>query len=222
MLRVGLTGDLGSGKSSVAGMLAARGAVILSSDEMARAMMSPGEKVYDKIVAHFGPEVLAADKTLDRRKLATLAFDPEQPRIGELNAIVHPPVIAAQAEQIAALAGTHTILVIESALIFSAQTAAGEKPWRERFDRILLVTAPERDKIARFVERVAAGRKLSGPERVAVENDAIRRLRVQHQSAEHAADCLVIPNDGSLAQLEQKVDAAWRELVRLEHAHPTS
>jgi dephospho-CoA kinase len=221
MLRVGLTGDLGSGKSAVAAMLAARGAVILSSDEMARAMMSPGEKVYDEIVAHFGPEVLAADKTLDRRKLAMLAFDPAHPRIAELNAIVHPAVIAAQAERIAALAESHTILVIESALIFSARTAAGEKPWRERFDRILLVTAPEQQKIARFVDRVAAGRKLSSTERAAAEADAMRRLRVQQQTAENAAECLVIPNDGTLAQLEQHVDAAWREIVHLEQMHPT-
>jgi dephospho-CoA kinase len=219
MLRVGLTGDLGSGKSAVAAMLAARGAKVFSSDEMARTMMSPGEKVYNEIVAHFGPEVLATDKTLDRRKLAALAFDSAHPRIAELNAIVHPAVIAAQAEQVAALEKSHTILVIESALIFSAKPQDG-KLWRKRFDRILLVKAPERDKVARFVERVAAGRKLSSAERAAAEVDALRRLRVQHRTADHAAECIVIPNDGTLAQLEQHVDAAWRELVHLEQAHP--
>jgi dephospho-CoA kinase len=216
MLRVGLTGDLGSGKSTVAEMLAARGAILFSSDEMARAMMSPGEKVYAEIVAHFGRDVLAADLTLDRRKLAALAFDPAKPRIAELNAIVHPAVIAAQAEQFAELAKTHAIAVVESALLFSAQTAAGEKPWRERFDRILLVTAPERAKIARFVERIAAGRELSSAERAAAEADAMRRLRVQHQTAEHAAECLVLRNDGSLAELELQVEAAWRELFQME------
>jgi dephospho-CoA kinase len=218
MLRVGLTGDLGSGKSTVAAMLAARGAKVYSSDEMARAMMSPGEKVYAEIVAHFGPDVLATDNTLDRRKLAALAFDPVKPRIAELNAIVHPAVIAAQAEQFAALAKTHTIVVVESALIFSARTYANAEPWSERFNRILLVTAPEREKIARFVERVAQGRELSRAERDAAEADAVRRLRVQHQTAEHAAECLVLRNDGSLAELELQVEAAWHELVQLERA----
>jgi dephospho-CoA kinase len=218
MLRVGLTGDLGSGKSTIAAMLAARGAKVFSSDEMARAMMSPGEKVYRQIVAHFGPDVLAADQTLDRRKLAALAFDPAHPRIAELNAIVHPAVIAAQAEQFAALAKTHTIAVVESALLFSARASADQKPWNERFDRILLVTATEHDKIARFVERVAQGRKLSSAERSAAEADAKRRLRVQHQTAEHAAECLVLHNDGSLAELEPQVEAAWHELVQLERA----
>ena len=75
MLRVGLTGDLGSGKSTVARMLAERGAVVLSSDEMGRALMQPGQRVYAAIVATFGSEIVAADGTLDRKKLATLAFD---------------------------------------------------------------------------------------------------------------------------------------------------
>jgi dephospho-CoA kinase len=219
MLRVGLTGDLGSGKSTVAAMLAARGAVVLSSDEMARAMMSPGHAVYDQIVAHFGPAVLAPDQTLDRRKLATLAFDALHPRVAELNAIVHPAVIAAQSERAAALAKTHTILVIESALIFSAQSEPGAKPWRERFDRILLVAAPEPRKIARFVERATAGRSLSATERAALESDAKRRLREQHKTAEHAAECLVISNDGDLAALERQVEAAWHELLALEESH---
>ncbi len=84
MLRVGLTGDLGSGKSTVGAMLAAGGAIVLSSDEMARAMMQPGQSLYNAIVAHFGPTVLAPDKSLNRRALAQLAFDPKHPRVEEL------------------------------------------------------------------------------------------------------------------------------------------
>ncbi len=90
MLRVGLTGELGSGKSTVARMLAERGAVVLSSDEMGRALMQPGQPVYAQIVATFGNEVIAADGSLDRKKLAALAFDAKQPRVEELNALVHP------------------------------------------------------------------------------------------------------------------------------------
>ena len=103
MLRAGLTGDLGSGKSTVARMLAERGAVVLSSDEMGRALMQPGERVFAEIVAKFGSEVVAADGTLDRKRLAALAFDAKKPRVEELNAIVHPAVIDAQAERLVEL-----------------------------------------------------------------------------------------------------------------------
>ena len=96
MLRVGLTGDLGSGKSTVARMLAERGAVVLSSDEMGRALMQPGERPYAQIIAAFGSGIVAADGSLDRRKLAALAFDARNPRVDELNAIIHPAVIEIQ------------------------------------------------------------------------------------------------------------------------------
>jgi dephospho-CoA kinase len=216
MLRVGLTGDLGSGKSTVARMLAERGAVVLSSDEMGRALMQPGERVFDEIVAAFGREVVAADGTLDRHRLATLAFDRVQPRVEELNAIVHPAVIEAQAEMLRGLEAKdpHAIVVIESALIFST-THVREGTWRGRFDRILLVEAPESDKVARFVDRIAAGQVLSADERADVEADARRRLAVQH-TTDYAADCLVLHNDGDIEFLEQQVAAAWIELKRYE------
>jgi len=215
MLRVGLTGDLGSGKSTVARMLAERGAFVLSSDEMGKAMMQPGQPVFDQIVATFGKEVVAADGTLDRHRLATLAFDRVQPRVDELNAIVHPAVIEAQSKYLAELARTNpnAIVVVESALIFST-THTPEGTWRNRFDRILLVEAPESEKIARFSDRIAAGRELSRGERAAIEADAQRRLAVQHTSA-YAGDCLVLHNDGDIEFLERQVDVAWIELKKL-------
>ena len=211
MLRVGLTGDLGSGKSTVAAMLTARGAVVLSSDETARAMMQRGESVYNAIVAQFGSEVVAADGTLDRRKLAQMAFDPTSPRVAELNAIIHPAVLAEQAKQVAAFAGTDKIVVVESALIFNAYGQTAEQR-HERFDRIVLVVASEARKILRFVERVLGGRVPSAEERVALEADARRRLALQDTES-HAAECLVVPNDGSLGELEAQVESVWRELV---------
>ena len=212
MLRVGLTGDLGSGKSTVARMLAERGAAVLSSDEMGRALMQPGEQVYMEIVAKFGNEIVAADGSLDRHKLAALAFDPAHPRVEDLNAIVHPAVIEAQTIQLARLATTnpHAIAVVESALIFSTTHAPGGS-WRGRFDRILLVKAPEDAKIARFVDRMAAGRTLSPEERGGLATEARRRLAVQH-ATDYAADCLVLHNDGDIEQLEQQVEAAWGDL----------
>ena len=210
MLRVGLTGDLGSGKSTVAEMLVARGAIVLSSDEMARAMMQRGEAVYAAIVERFGREVLDDDGSLDRGKLARLAFDPAAPRVEELNAIVHPAVIAAQTEQIAAYAATEAIVVVESALLFSASV---DFPWTERFDRILLVTAPLAEKVARFVARSAGGRTLSADARAALEADARRRIALQDTEA-HAAECRVLHNDSTPAALEAQVVAVWAELTQ--------
>ena len=212
MLRVGLTGDLGSGKSTVARMFAARGAVVLSSDEMARAMMQPGEAVYAAIVASFGKGVVAADGSLDRHGLARLAFS--EGRAEELNAIVHPAVIEEQARQIGEIARTKpdAIVVVESALIFSTKYGAGEQPWSKRFDRIVLVTAPETQKVMRFVERVAAGRELDAKERASLEADARRRLAMQTENEAHAAESLVIRNEDGLEVLEAEVDDVWSKL----------
>jgi dephospho-CoA kinase len=214
MLRVGLTGDLGSGKSTVARMLAARGAVVLSSDEMGRAMMQPGQAVSAAIVEHFGPEVIAADGSLDRRKLAELAFDAGSPRVDELNVIVHPAVLAAQAEQVSEYAETDAVVVVESALIFSAYGQTPEE-LSKRFDRIVLVTAPELAKVERFVSRMLAGRDGSLEERETFEIDARRRLALQH-TEQYADKCLVVRNEGDFAALEAQVDGLWAELVRLK------
>jgi dephospho-CoA kinase len=199
-------------------MLAERGAVVLSSDEMGRLLMQPGERPYAQIIARFGSEIVAADGSLDRRKLAALAFDAKQPRVEELNAIIHPAVIEAQAEQLAALAKSslHAIAVVESALIFSTQHAPHGN-WRDRFDRVLLVEAPEEEKIRRFVDRIAAGRTLSAEERAGFEADALRRLQVQHTTV-YPGDCVVLHNDGDVEQLEWQVAAAWEQLQQMEAA----
>jgi dephospho-CoA kinase len=214
MLRVGLTGDLGSGKSTVARMLAARGAIVLSSDDMGRALMQPGQPVYAAIVERFGPESVAPDGSLDRRRLAQLAFDPAHPRIDELNAIVHPAVLAEQARQVAAHAHTHNIVVIESALIFSAYGQTAEH-LRQRFDCIVLVTAPESLKVERFLARTLAGREATADERAALTLDAHRRLALQ-QTEQHADECLVIHNNADIAALEPQLDHLWSALLQRE------
>jgi len=223
MLRVGLTGDLGSGKSTVARMFAERGAIVLSSDEMGRAMMQPGQPVYAAIVKHFGREVIAGDGSgdgsLDRGALARLAFS--DGRVEELNAIVHPAVIAEQARQIKRLARKHrdAIVIVESALLFTTKhgdSDQSDQSWHDRFDRIVLVTAPEEQKIARFVERAGAGRLLDPQERAALEADARARLAMQTANEAHAAECLVIRNDGDIEALQRKVDAVWSGLQKLE------
>ncbi|HEY3746245.1 MAG TPA: dephospho-CoA kinase, partial [Gemmatimonadaceae bacterium] len=200
MLRVGLTGELGSGKSTVAQMLAAHGAVVLSSDEMGRAMMQPGHAAFTQIVERFGPTILNADGTLNRHALARLAFDPNNSRIEELNAIIHPAVIAAQAEKIAEIARAqpHAIVVVESALIFSTKhTPQGS--WRSRFDCVVLVTAPDEVKIDRFIHRSTAGSN-----EAQLRDDARRRLEAQRAAIPGDIPSITVENNRSMTELQRK------------------
>lgn len=162
MLRVGLTGGLGSGKSTVARMLRELGAEVIESDELGRALMEPGNPAYDEIVRAFGQEVVGADGRLNRPRLADLAF--KFNRVKELNAIVHPAVIEAQAAWMKQVFVTDSaaVAVVVSALIFEVERDAQEggastaayADLRKRIDRIVLVTASDDDKIARYVARV--------------------------------------------------------------------
>ena len=222
MLRVGLTGDLGSGKSTVARMLEQRGAVVFSSDEVGRALMHKGERVYAEIVAAFGSGIVTADGSIDRRRLATLAFDPVRPRVEELNAIVHPAVIAYEYQQIEELEAKRpdVISVIESALIFSTGHAP-DGDWGQRFDCVLVIDAPEEQKIARFVERVAGGRTISVEARHEAEADARGRLAVQHGTP-YPDGCMRLRNDGDMEQLALEVSAVWERLKQLEIAKRAS
>jgi len=127
---------------------------------------------------------------------------------------VHPAVIAAQQHQVAGYAGTHTIVVVESALIFSPDSAS-LKPPGQRFDCILLVVAPEEQKIARFIARQSGERTPSAAERAALEADARRRLALQ-RTEDHAAGCRVLRNDAGLAALSHQVEIVWNELVAME------
>jgi len=199
-------------------MLAARGAIVFSSDEMGRALMQPGNDVYADIAKRFGPSVLTESGGLNRNELSKLAF--AQGRVDELNDIVHPAVIAEQKRRIAELATTqpHSIVVVESALIFSTKEPGDDTPWRKRFDKIFLVTAPETLKISRFIQRMAAGRALDMGERALLERDARNRLALQTPNDRYAAECTVIRNHGFMADLERHVDQIWEELKAMEAA----
>src|SRR5215472_3309269 len=163
MLRVGLTGGLGSGKSTVATILRELGAHVIEADELGRALMEPGQDVYQDIVRHFGAGVVCPDGRLDRPRLAKLAF--EDGRLDELNAIVHPAVIAAQQRWMGEVFASDpaAVAVVESALIFEVERdarARGENEgvltdWRNRFDHIIVLTAPEEVRIARYAARLA-------------------------------------------------------------------
>jgi len=211
MLRVGLTGGLGSGKSTVAEMFAAHGIHVISADEVGRKLMQPGEIVYRQIVEHFGPEVVQADGTLNRRLLADLAF--RQGRLDELNRIVHPPVIAAQEAWTNEIFSRDpdAIAMIESALVFEVGNTgdSGHVPkWRDRFDRIVLVTAPDEVKIARYLQRMDTGAAIDPAKRNLLEQDARSRLSAQIPDREKTPlSHYVIDNSGSLADTQRQVDA---------------
>jgi len=219
MLRVGLTGGLGSGKSTVAAMLRGLGAQVMEADEIGRALMEPGHAVYDEIVRVFGQDVMGADGRLNRAKLVEMAF--QGGRLQELNAIVHPAVIAAQREwmQQVFAQDAQAVAVVESALIFEVERdarARGESEgvladWRNRFDRVIVVTAFDEVKIQRWVERVCAGKDAACRDVAAA--DARQRLAKQIPDAEKAARAdFVIANDGDKAALEARVNEVWQRL----------
>lgn len=217
MLRVGLTGGLGSGKSTVADMLRELGAKVIESDELGRALMEPGQPAFNEIVRIFGPEVLTQDGRLNRSRLADLAF--KDGRVKELNAIIHPAVIKAQREWMDQLFARDpaAVAVVVSALIFEVERdakASGEQDnvlseLRKRIDRIVLVTASDEDKIARYVDRICS----TGVNREKAIADARSRLAHQIPDSEKIprADYL-LENTGDLAALRAQVDRLWHRL----------
>ena len=213
MLRVGLTGGLGSGKSTVAQMFAAHGVHVISADEVGRKLMQPGEAVYQRIVDHFGPEVVSSDGTLNRPLLADLAF--RQGKLDELNRIVHPPVIAAQEAWIDDVFARDpdAIVMIESALIFEAGDSGSVPGWRDRFDRVVLVAAPDEVKIQRFLDRLLAGAQWDPEKRMQLERDARARLAQQiPDSKKIPRSDYVIDNGGALEKTQQQVDEVFASL----------
>ena len=217
MLRVGLTGGLGSGKSTVARMLRELGAEVIESDELGRTVMEPGHPVCDQIVRVFGPEVVGADGRLNRPRLAELAFKDD--RVKELNAIVHPAVIEAQSEWMRQVFARHpaAVAVVVSALIFEVErdaqkggaATAAYADLRERIDRIVLVTASDEDKVARYVRRVCT----CGMGEEKAEADA--RARLAHQipdSNKVARADYVIENSGDVESLQSQVERLWPRL----------
>jgi dephospho-CoA kinase len=219
MLRVGLTGGLGSGKTTVAGIFRSLGAQVMEADAVGRAMMQPGEAVYEQIVQAFGPAVVRADRTLDRRKLAKIAFT--DGRFAELNAIVHPPVIAEQQRWMEALEKEQpdAIAIYETALLFEisrgASRTAGSRDWQERFDRRILVTSPEPLRIARYVARMG-GANATAAERAALEREARERMATQMPDEEKIRlSDTIIRNEASLEDVTRQTEAVYRELRAL-------
>jgi dephospho-CoA kinase len=202
MLRVGLTGGVACGKTTVAQMLRERGAYILLADKLAHELMQPGEIVYDRVVGSFGSGILSEDGSISRPKLAELAF---AGRIQELNALVHPAVLEAEDRWMdeVGLSDPAAITVCEAALLFEAGG-------HERFDRIIVVTCPLESKIQRFAQRV-------GVTLEAARADVERRMRAQWSDEDKAARAdYVIDNSGALEDTRQQVEKVWQQLREAE------
>ena len=194
MLLVGLTGGIGTGKSTVARMLARRGAVVVDADELARRAVAPGTPGHAEVVARFGRDILAPDGSIDRKRLADVVFsDPAARR--DLEAIVHPEVARMFAEEAARHLGTDHVVVYVAPLLVETGRA-------DEFDVLVVVTAPEEAQVERLVR-----------ERGMTEEEVRARIAAQLPQEEKAARAdVVLDNGGPLEELERQVDELWRAL----------
>jgi len=202
LLRVGLTGGLCSGKSAVAEMFARRGVHVLHADKLAHDLMLPGQPVYEQVVNHFGRGIVQADGTIDRRKLAALAFEPG--RIQELNRLVHPAVVREQEAWMDGVAKRDPlgIAMVEAALIVEAGV-------QKRFDKLVVVTCTPEQKVERFAARSPDADK------DAARREARRRIAAQlpDEDKVRLAD-YVIDNSGPLDATERQVENVFNDLAR--------
>ena len=203
MILVGLTGGIGSGKSTVSSLLAARGAVVIDADHITRELQSPGSPVLAAIVAEFGPEVLDESGFLDRPSLAAKVFADAE-ALKRLNAIVHPAVGREMSKQLDAQRDTDNVVILDIPLLV-------ENP-REGLCGVLVVDLPIEMAVDRLVEHRGMSR-----------TDAEARVARQATRADRIAIAdYVIDNSGSLEKLLELVDAAWEWMRALPMAQPNA
>lgn len=199
MIRVGLTGGIACGKSTVAAIFAEMGAKVVDADAIVHQLYRPGEEVYQELISRFGPEIVRSNGEIDRSRLAAAAFDGG--RVDELNKIVHPAVLRRQQQWMADAAAKDpaAIVMVEAALILEAGA-------RERFDKIVVVTCKPEQKIARLASRAGISENEA---RAEVE----RRTRVQLSDEEkmRRAD-FVVDNSGGLDATRRQVEDIFAKL----------
>jgi dephospho-CoA kinase len=191
-LRIGLTGGIGSGKSTAAARFAELGATVIDADQLARAVLAPGTPGLAAVVGRFGAELLTDDGSLDRARLGRVVFaDPAA--LADLNAIVHPQVAQRTAEQIAA-AGPDAVVVHDVPLLVENRLA-------ERYDEVVVVEAPLDQRLCRLRERGL--------------DEQAARSRIAAQATDEqrrAVATVVLDNSGSVAELRAQVDRFWARL----------
>ena len=202
MLRVGLTGGIGAGKSEVSRRLAAQGAVVIDADAIAREVVAPGTEGLAEVTAEFGPGVLRHDGGLDRERLGEIVFA-DQVMLSRLNSIVHPLVGRRMAE-LEKDAGTGAIIVHDVPLLAENNLGSG-------FDLVVVVDAPRYIQIDRLVRQRGMSQD-QAESRMAAQATREQRLAI--------AD-LVIDNSSSLAELDRQVGDLWGELRRRARLKPS-
>jgi dephospho-CoA kinase len=193
MLTIGLTGGIGSGKSTVAQMLGEFGAPILDADKVAHSTYAPGAPAYDAVVAAFGADIVASDRTIDRKKLGAVVFgNPE--RLNKLTSIVWPATFESIRRNVAELraSGAKLPIVVEAAILIEAN-------WQPLFGEIWLVRALREQVVA----RIESQRGLKPAETEA----RIRAQLSDEERAKHAS--LIIENNGSLEELRALLKTIW-------------
>jgi dephospho-CoA kinase len=203
MLKVGLTGGIGAGKSEVSRLLVACGAVLVDADRIAREVVAPGTPGLAAVVEAFGEEVLTAEGALDRPKLGSIVFaDPE--KLAVLNSIVHP-LVGVRSRELESAAAEDAVVVHDVPLL-------AENGLAPLYDVVVVVDASPETQLARLV----------GP-RGMTEADARARMAAQatREKRLEIAD-IVIDNDVPLPELERRVKDAWADLVHRAHARGAS
>lgn len=197
MKTIGLTGGIGSGKSTVSQLLAELGAFVIDADKVGHEIYLPGQEAWQQVTAAFGRDILAADQTIDRKKLGAIVFSSAEAR-KKLNAIVHPLMFKDIGRRITEkrTEGFTKPIVVEAAILIEAN-------WLPLVDEVWVVVTGK----GVVVERVAAQRGLSAQDteaRIASQLADAERLKHAH---------VVIANAGSREDLQQRVSEAWRRLV---------
>jgi len=209
LLKIGLTGGIASGKSLVSGMFTELGAHTIDADEIAHDLMRPGRDVYQEVVTKFGQEILNPDGSVNRARLAELAFDKKRPRIYELNGIVHPGVIQKQEQWMEEIRRREpeAIVMLEAALLLEAGL-------RKRFDRIIVVTCKPQQRIERWAQRF-------NKDTEAAREEVTRRMMAQapEEAKIQAAD-YVIDNSSTVEATRKQVETVYQAL--LSQAQPRS
>jgi dephospho-CoA kinase len=198
MLTIGLTGGIGSGKSTVAQILGEFGAPVLDADKVAHTTYAPGASAYDAVIAAFGSEIMAADRTIDRKKLGAIVFNNPE-RLNKLTSIVWPATREAIRRSVTDLraSGAKLPIVVEAAILIEAN-------WQSLFDEIWLVRAP-REKV---IARIESQRGLKPSETEA-------RIRAQLSDEERAKhSTLTIENNGSIEDLRELLKEIWADALK--------
>jgi dephospho-CoA kinase len=201
VLLVGLTGGIGSGKSTVSAALADRGAVVVDADQITRELQQPGQPVFEAMVERFGPEIVAADGALDRTRVAGIVFGDAE-ALASLNAIVHPAVGAAIAERLQDLAGRDLIVILDVPLLVESG--------RDDLAATIVVDTDPEIAVRRLVEQ-----------RGFTEDDARARIARQASREERLARAdFVLHNDGGRDELAAQIDVCWTWLQQLAAESP--